>query len=468
MTDFTVLIADDEMPARFGMRRALDKEPGISLVEAASGHEALAKIEAHAVDLVLLDINLPDLDGMAVLERLAGKPDAPLVVMVTAYNATSTVVEAIKRGAHDYLTKPYEVDELRHAVRRSLEHRRLARENQRLARQLERLTSKGDLLGGSDAMRLVFGQLEKVQDVNVNVLITGESGTGKELVAREIHARGHRQAGPFVSMNCAALPENLIESELFGHEKGAFTGASMSRAGKFELADGGTLFLDEVGDMSLGTQAKMLRAIEEREFRRLGGSETHKVDVQLVSATHKDLAGAIEDGSFRRDLLYRIKVVEIRLPALRERPTDIPLLVDHFVAQLALRHRRKVKGVSPDALKLLVAHPWPGNVRQLRNCLEQAIVLADSDVIAVGDLPQEFHDAGPLALDGFNAIDFELPFKQAKKRFVQAFERAYLEHRLKVHAGNVTRTAESLDMHRQSLQQKLRELDIKPRDVGAP
>ncbi len=466
MSEFQILIVDDEMPARFGMTRALSKEQDWVLHEAENAAGALSAIAKQSIDLVLMDVNMPGISGMEALEKINRLSDPPLVIMVTAYGSEKLAVEAIKQGAFYYIAKPYDVDELRHIVHQGLDRLQLARENTRLMAEVRSLQGLGQLLGTSDEIRRVFEMINKVKDTDVTVLITGESGTGKELVAREIHGQGGRSSGPFITMNCAAVPENLIESELFGHEKGAFTGATENRAGKFELADGGVLFLDEIGDMSLSTQAKVLRALQEKEFQRLGGSKTHKVDVRLVSATHKDLEREMEEGTFRQDLYYRIKVVDISLPPLRDRPTDIPLLVGTFIEQFAKRHDRDVNEIAPEALKLLVEHGWPGNVRELKNVLEKAIVLSDGLRLTVEDLPNDLRADGNLMLSGLGTIDFNLPFKAAKKRFVQSFEKQFIENKLREYGGNITRTAESLDMHRQSLQHKLKELSISAKEFS--
>ncbi len=466
MSDFAILIVDDEMPARFGMQRALSKDDRFTLHEAESAELALSQIEKGAIDLVLMDINMPGIGGMQALKRITEQANPPLVIMVTAYGSEKLAVEAMKQGAYHYIAKPYDVDELRHVVEQGLARLSLARENRRLIAELRSLQGLGELIGTSDQMRTVFELIHKIKDTDVTVLVTGESGTGKELVAREIHSKGNRSHGPFITMNCAAVPENLIESELFGHERGAFTGATESRAGKFELADGGVLFLDEIGDMSLNTQAKVLRAIQEREFQRLGGSKTHKVDVRLISATHKDLEKEMDLGTFRKDLYYRIKVVDISLPALRERPTDIPMLVGHFLEMFCVRHKRDVSELAPEAIKLLIHHSWPGNVRELKNVLEKAVVLSDGPVLTPGDLPPEMQGQSGLLLSGMGSIDFNLPFKSAKKRFVQAFEKEFIERKLTEYCGNITRTAESLDMHRQSLQHKLKELSIQAKEFS--
>ncbi|HEY4491010.1 MAG TPA: sigma-54 dependent transcriptional regulator, partial [Acidobacteriota bacterium] len=340
--------------------------------------EALEKIHQLSPDLVILDINLPEIDGLSVLSQVQKSDGVPIVIIMTAYGSEKIAVEAMKRGAYDYIAKPFDIEELRMVVERALESVHLKEENLQLRKELEKQSGYGPILGQTLAMRKVFDLMEKVSQTDITVLIQGESGTGKELVAREIHARSARHNKPFITMNCAALPENLIESELFGHEKGAFTGAVKQRKGKFELAHEGTIFLDEIGDMSLNTQSKILRILQERKFERLGGSETLEVDVRIISATHKDLLKEMELGNFRQDLYYRLKVLDILIPPLRERKEDIPVLAEHYIREFAAKHNKRIEGIDPEALKLMVRFQWPGNVRQLVNMLERAIVLASA------------------------------------------------------------------------------------------
>jgi transcriptional regulator with PAS, ATPase and Fis domain len=325
---------------------------------------------------------------------------------------------------------------------------------------LERRSGYGPILGQTVAMRKVFDMVEKVSLSDITVLIHGESGTGKELVAREIHRRSSRHNKPFITMNCAALPENLIESELFGHEKGAFTGAVRQRKGKFELAHEGTIFLDEIGDMSLNTQSKILRILQEKKFERLGGDETREVDVRIISATHKDLMAEIEKGNFRSDLYYRLKVIDIEIPPLRERNEDIPLLVDHYLAVFSEKHNKQVEGLEPEGIRLMLRYHWPGNVRQLVNILERAIVLASGPVLRKEDLPNELELPSGFT-DSFLDDLMHLPFKQAKEKIVTSFMKEYLTRRLNDNAGNISHTAAELGIRRQSLQTMLRRLGIK-------
>jgi DNA-binding NtrC family response regulator len=482
MPEPKILIIDDEEAARYGMQRALKS---YAIREAGSVAEARQLIAADKPDLLLLDINLPGVNGLDYLRELQTQPDAPPVIMLTAHGNERTAVEAIKAGAYDYLAKPFEVDELRLVVKNALENRSLKRENQELRAALKAARGVGDLLGTSEAMRRIYDLINKVAATDVTVLIRGESGTGKELVARAIHEQSlARRKGEFIAMNCAALPSELIESELFGHEKGAFTGAAAQRKGKFELANGGTIFLDEIGDMSLNTQAKLLRVLEERKIERLGSSATVAVDVRVVSATNRDLQQAVNEEKFRADLYYRLRVVQIDLPPLRERREDIPLLAAHFLKGYAERYQLKCTDLSAEALQRLVAYDWPGNVRELRNALERSVVLADGTELQANDLPAELtqesvkpqpvivSSAPPVktetphpplqSLDeGALQIPFLADFREARREF----ERAYIERCLHETNGNVTRAAERVGMHRQSLQQKLKDLGLTRRYV---
>ena len=468
-----LLVVDDEEAARYGIRRALSIGD-YEISEAGSAEDALAAINSSAPDLMLLDVNLPGMSGLELLSELASAGEkSPLVVMLTAYGSERMAVEAIKAGAYDFLSKPFEVDELRLVVKNALETINLRRENQSLRKRIEiEGAQRGAILGNSEAMQRVRAMVEKVAETDATVLVRGESGTGKELVARELHERSSlRRRGAFVAVNCAALPSELIESELFGHEKGAFTGAAARRRGKFEQADGGTLFLDEIGDMSATVQAKLLRALEERRIERLGGSESIPVDVRIVSATHRPLEQDIEKGSFRADLFYRLQVVTVEIAPLRERREDIPALAETFARQAAERYGLPSRALAPSALRRLVEHDWPGNVRELRNAVERAMILAEGGDVTAKDLPEEIgggHGRAPKdesapALDGNHlAVPFTSDFREDRREF----ERRYIARCLEESGGNVTRAAAVLGMHRQSLQHKLRELGLARRYVA--
>ena len=479
MNEPRILIVDDEEAARYGMARALKS---YAVAEAGSVDEARTLIAISRPDLMLLDINLPGTSGLEHLRELNQSGNAPPVVMITAHGSERTAVEAIKAGAYDYLAKPFEVDELRLVVKNALEAQGLRRENEKLKAELKAARGVGDLLGGSDQMRRIYDLIHKVAATDVTVLIHGESGTGKELVARAIHEESAQRAGSgrngqFIAMNCAALPSELIESELFGHEKGAFTGAAGQRKGKFEQATGGTIFLDEIGDMSLNTQAKLLRVLEERKVERLGSSHSIPVDVRVVSATNRDLAKAVAEEKFRADLYYRLRVVQMDLPALRDRREDVPMLAESFLQTYAKRYGLKCTEISADAMKRLAAYDWPGNVRELRNAIERSVVLADGKSLTPYDLSEEIKSAKsapPKSAVSFQretqtAVDessaLQIPFLDDFREARREFERAYIERCLIETGGNVTRAAEKVGMHRQSLQQKLKDLGLTRRYV---
>jgi len=466
------MIVDDEEAARYGMRRALSTF-GYNITEAGSAEAARALLKQNEPDLLLLDVNLPGLSGLDFLRELkSANGNAPLVIIVTAHGSERMAVEAVKAGAHDYISKPFELDDLRLVIKNAAETVQLRRENYSLRRRIEvERSQRGALIGNSDAMQKVRAMIDKVAETDATVLVRGESGTGKELVARELHERNSvRRNASFVAVNCAALPSELIESELFGHEKGAFTGAAARREGKFEQADHGTLFLDEIGDMSSNVQAKLLRALEERRIERLGANDSIPVDVRIVSATHRPLEQEITNGNFRADLFYRLRVVTVDIAPLRERREDIPLLVETFTRLAAERYELPQRSLSQGALRRLMEYNWPGNVRELKNTIDRAVIMADGDEIAPKDLPDEI-TAG-ISKDGIiensdAEIDgLRVPFTADFREDRREFERRYISRCLEYNQGNVTRAAEILDMHRQSLQHKLRQLGLGRRYVS--
>lgn len=454
-----VLIVDDEKAARFGMRMVLEKG-GYSVIEASDNVSAFEMIKEKGPSLIFLDINMPQVNGIQVLERINRLDNPPMAVIVTAYGSERIAVDAMKKGAYDYIAKPFEIDELRLIAKKAFEKLALEEENARLRSEIDRLESMGEIIGKSQAMTDVFNRIEKVGHSDVTVLIQGESGSGKELVAKEIHKRSPRRNESMIIMNCAALPETLIESELFGNEKGAFTGATERRLGKFELADKGTIFLDEIGDMSPNTQSKVLRVLQEKSFERLGGTETLHVDVRVISATHKDLLKEIKENRFREDLYYRLKVVEIMLPPLRDKREDILLLADNFIKFFSMKHKKNVNKFSSEVAKIFTKYDWPGNVRELQNSIESAIVMANTEILEIDDFPNEIKASSPHNNPVCN-VDYNLSFRDAKKIVVEAFERDFVSKKLKEHNGNISKAAEALDMHRQSLQQKMKELHMK-------
>jgi DNA-binding NtrC family response regulator len=452
-----VLVVDDEASIRLALTELLEAD-GHHAEAVAHAPAALAALEEGTWDLVLSDLRMPAMDGLELLTEVRSRHPAVAFVLFTAHGDERTAVQALRAGAYDYVPKPFENDEVRALVGRVHEMLALRAENERLRAELA--DRYGPLIGGSPAMRAVYDIIRRAGPADATVLVTGESGTGKELVARALHDASRRRAGPFVPLNCSALPGELVESEMFGHARGAFTGADRDRTGLFEAASGGTLFLDEIGDLAAGAQAKLLRALEERVVTRVGEARPREVDVRVVAAANRPLERLVEDGVFRADLLYRFRVIQIELPPLRERREDIPALAIHLLRDLADRHGRRIESLSDDARQALLAHDWPGNVRELRNALERAVVLADGPELTAADLPTSVTaGAGPLrpvesALAG-------LPYEEARERARLAFDRAFLGAALERHGGNITRTAEALGLHRQSLQRLLRKAGLR-------
>jgi len=454
----TILIVDDEPAARYGLRRALEAKYRIA--EADSAEAAREALNTEKPDLVLLDVVLPGQSGLEFLLWMREQGNAVPVLMVSALDTAKTAVEALQLGAADYLVKGFELEELRQRVANLLKLATLEKENDSLRRRMATEGQFGQMIGRTAEMRRAFEMADRVAAADSTVLILGESGTGKDLMAQEIHARSPRAQKAFVAVNCAALPETLIESELFGYERGAFTGAAQQRKGKFELASGGTLFLDEIGDMNPVTQAKVLRALENRTIERLGGTQPIPVDVRVISATHRNLAAEIRAGKFREDLFYRLRVVTIELPPLRAHKTDIPVLAEAFLRMHGERLGRAAR-LTREAIAAIERYDWPGNVRELKNALERSLVLCRGEVIDLADLPQEVvsGEAAPRAsFGGANENGFgEKDFREAKRKF----EVAYITKQLVEHRWNVSKTAATIGLHRQSLQEKLRELGIR-------
>jgi DNA-binding NtrC family response regulator len=458
-----VLIVDDEKALLLALKGLLTKE-GYQVETAGSGEEAIERIEGGSFHLVITDLSMKKLSGMDVLERAKAVDPDTAVIMITAYGSEKVAVQAMKLGAADYLPKPFDNDELRVLVRKVMDTALLRRDHRRLLEQVQGTFGFAQIIGRSPAMQRLFESIDKIADTDVTVLIRGESGTGKELVANALHYRSPRRSKPMIKLNCAALSRELAESELFGHERGAFTGAIARREGKFEAADNGTLFLDEIGDMPLETQAKLLRATQEKEFERVGGNQPIHVDVRLIAATNHDLEAAVAAGRFREDLYYRLRVIELTIPPLSERREDIPLLVNHFLAEAAQRFNRPPKLLTADALRGCVQHEWKGNVRQLRSAVEQALLLAPGDEITEADL----FASTPKAADGASGTDGRpLSFRAAKEQVTQAFERDFLLDALRRHDGNITKAAEDVGMYRQNFQQKMKELGISADDARA-
>ncbi len=385
MTD-KILVIDDDQGIQFFLREALTKK-GYQVDSATSAETAISKVKQGTFSLILLDVRLPEMSGIDAIKKLHEQaPRAPIIIM-TAYGSKDLALKAIKEGAYDFFTKPIKLDEFLIIIKRALEKRRLQIEISRLEDEIKKNYKFENIIGSSGPMQEVFAMVRKVAETDSSVIIYGESGTGKELIAQAIHAHSGRHEKSFVKLNCVAIPEGLLESELFGHEKGSFTGAVAQKMGKFELANDGTIFLDEIGDMTIATQAKILRVLQEREFERVGGTKTVRVDVRIIAATNKDLQKAVEKKEFREDLYFRLNVVPIYLPPLRERKEDIPPLVEHFFKEAGERVKKHISGVSSDALDMLMEYHWPGNVRELENCIERAAVISNGDLITKDCLP---------------------------------------------------------------------------------
>jgi nitrogen regulation protein NR(I) len=460
-----VLIVDDEPNLRKILSAQLSRD-GYDVLTAEDGEQGLLLLKEHHIDLVITDLKMPKVDGMTLLrEALREDPELP-IVMITAHGTVDTAVEALKLGAFDYLTKPFDKDEVRQIVGKALKTRQLAGEDASPARGNEGGARFG-IIGGSDTLTELYGVLERVADTPTTVLITGESGTGKELVARALHAHSSRRDKPFIKVNCAAIPKELIESELFGYERGAFTGAVTSKPGRFELANGGTLFLDEIGEIPIEMQVKLLRALQESEFERVGGIKTIRVDVRLVAATNRDLKKLIASGGFRDDLFYRLNVVPIRLPALRERAGDIPVLVDHFLTKFNERLKKHVVGAELEALDLLSVYGWPGNIRELENVVERAVLFCDTQKLRVQDLPPELRGSSglttppPSEAELQAALASEGGLKEHVKVAMSRLERELVGRALTQTGGNVTHAARLLKISRKGLPLKMKELGLR-------
>jgi two-component system nitrogen regulation response regulator NtrX len=445
-----ILVVDDEPAIQTALRGVLEDE-GYRVTTAGAGEDAVRLVADEVPDLVFLDIWMPGMDGLDTLAELRrARPEAP-VIMISGHATIETAVKATRLGAYDFIEKPLSLEKVLVTVTRALEHGRLERENTNLKARLEERTQ---IIGEGEAIRALREAIATAAPTSGRVLIHGENGSGKELVARAIHALSGRRDRPFVEVNCAAIPDELIESELFGHERGAFTGAIARRRGKFETADGGTLFLDEIGDMSLRTQAKVLRALEEQVIERVGGREPIKVDVRVIAASNRDLESLIAQSVFRDDLFYRLAVIPIEVPPLRARRDDIPRLVDHFIAVFSAENGKRVKTVSGEALAYFLAYDWPGNVRELRNMVERLVIMTPGEVIGADDLPAPLRpkEAPHVGAEGQRSL------KEAR----EGFERAYILAELRAHDWNMTRTAERLGIERSHLYRKIKAYGIAP------
>lgn len=448
----TVLVIDDE-PAHRLMVRVVLGDAGFRVLEADNGATGLNILRTKSVDVVLLDMRMPGMSGLEVLQRLREGGTFPPVIMLTAFGNVGSAVEAMKTGAFDYLSKPADNDELLAVVQKAAEHASLRRENRELKKQIGQMRETR-IIGDSPDMRAVVKLIEQVGPSEANVLILGESGTGKELVAQMLHEHSHRKNGPLVKVNCAALPENLLESELFGYVKGAFTGAAQDKPGRFQLAEGGTLFLDEIGELPLTLQAKILRALQERVVEPLGGIAPVSVDVRFIAATNRRLPDMIEKGTFREDLYYRLNVLEIRIPPLRERLEDIPLLADYLLRKLGQKNSKPLRSVSREFLDALMRHEWKGNVRELENVLERSLILCRDDILDVRDLPDHLRAPAESAASSSSAL---------KESPLEAAERNALEDTLRKCGGHRERTAKALGISRRTLQYRLKKYGLTTR-----
>ncbi len=460
-----ILIVDDEEIVIKSCFRILG-DSNHAVDAAHSGREALKKVDENEYDVIVLDIMMPGMDGLEVLQQVKERyPDVD-VIMVTGLSQVATAVKAMKLGAFDYLSKPFDPDELKHVVDRALEHRQLLQENRSLKSEVSSKYHFESIIGSSLAMQEVFRLIAKCAPTNSTVLITGESGTGKEMIARAIHYNSLRKDQPFVAVDCNTLSEDLLESELFGHVKGSFTGAVGNKRGMFEVAKNGTLFLDEIGNISLSTQAKLLRVVQEREFRPVGGTVVQKTNVRLVTATNKDLKALVTDGSFREDLYYRINVFPIRSPALRERRDDIPALAYHFLKAFCNELDKPVSGISGGAMSLLTNHDWPGNVRELENAMHRATILASDKIIRQANLVSFIDQLPARDIDvPRNSEDLKRIKKIAREKSVEEVEKLFVLETLKRNGSNVTRSAEETGMQRSNFQALMKKYNIRVRDT---
>ncbi len=441
----TILVVDDELIVRDSLSDWL-AEDGYNVSTVKNGNEALKLVNEKDWDVLLVDLKMPGLSGLDVLLKVKEiNPNTPVIIM-TAYATVDTAVEAIKKGAYDYITKPFNPEEITLTLKKIIAHQKLVKENILLKDELKKRYYLGNIIGKSPKMLKVFELVKMVANTKSNVLITGESGTGKEVIARAIHETGNRKEQPFIAISCAALPDTLLESELFGYEKGAFTGAVNSRKGKIEIANKGTLFLDEIGEISTKTQLDLLRFLEEREFRRLGGEKLISVDVRIITATNKNLELAIKQGIFRSDLYYRLNVVNIHLPPLRERKDDIPLLAHHFLEKYTLENNKNIDGFSPEALNLLIEYNWHGNVRELENVIERATVVSKENLITPQNLPDNIRGKKPPKFAGVSSL--------------KDMEKHYIKQILEETNWNMKVSAQKLGIARSSLYRKIKEYKI--------
>jgi len=449
-----VLVIDDEVDMLENCSRII-RRLGFECLTVSDSDKAVSIIEKEMPYIILTDFAMPGRNGLDILRLAKGIDPDSIVILVSGYATIPSVVEAIKEGAFDYLPKPFSADQLTVALERAVKHRSLSEENRFLRSQLAQSHGFDSMIGASLSMRQVFETIRKVSVTDANILVYGESGTGKELVARSIHANSKRTGKPFVPVDCASLPENLLESELFGHEKGTFTGADTTRPGLLEFANGGTFFLDEIGEMGINLQAKMLRVLQERQFRRVGGRRFIDIDIRVIAATNLDIEEGIKKGTFREDLYYRLNVIRIDLPPLRERIGDVPILSNYFLQEYSSASASAPLGISPEAMKLLEAYAWPGNVRELQNVISRAMALISGSIISPSDLPDNIRET----VEG-TRVDGKLSFKEAKRRWTASFEKEYLSGLLKRNGNNISRAAIEAGIDRKTIHRLLNKYRI--------
>jgi two-component system response regulator AtoC len=453
----TLLVADDDASIRSLLKQLLSDE-GFAVLEASTGIEVVDKVKEASPDLVIMDVRMPELDGIEALSRVKATNPKTAVLIMTAFGSSNAAIRAMELGAFDYITKPFELDKISHSVKRVLDYQDLTQEVEVLRDEISTLVQTERIVGNSPAMQEVYKTIGKVAKADATVLITGESGTGKELVAEALHFNSNRRSGPMVKVSCAALPETLLEAELFGHEKGSFTGAMTQRRGRFEMADKGTIFLDEIGEMTVPTQTKLLRVLQERKIERIGSNLPIKVDIRIVCATNKDLQKLVEQGKFRDDLYYRLNVINIHMPPLRDRKEDVPSLVEHFLAKHRYSATAQPAAISEEAIKRLMEYNWPGNVRELENVIERAVVLSRGQIITSRELPFGDHDAAEgEESDGGEELKGDSSFF---KKSVAQFEKDLIMKALRDANGNRSKAAEMLGIYRRLLYAKIKEYGL--------
>ncbi|WP_300455391.1 sigma-54 dependent transcriptional regulator [Desulfobacula sp.] len=457
----TILAVDDEKDMTRLLQRTLEPEINCTVTMAFSAKMALSILEQETFDLVICDIRMPGMDGFELLEQIKATYPDLTVVMLTAFGNIESAVTAIKKGAYDFIPKPFEQDEIIFRIQKALERSLLLKENKRLLKEKE--TSPFQLIGKSEPMQRVFDQIRLMASSDVTVLITGESGTGKDMTARSIHALSPRKNNPFIPVNCPTIPEHILESELFGYKKGAFTNATRDKEGLFQAADKGTIFLDEIGDIGPSIQTKLLRVLQEKEIKPLGDTKTRKVDIRIIASTNRNLKQKMADNEFRQDFFYRLNVLPIELPPLRDRVTDIPMICEHLVTKQCKKMKKEPKAISPEVIDLLMKQPWPGNVRELENILVQGILYSKGNTLDLSDIPLK--DMSPKKNRFAVSISDDmtsLPYKEAKERILREFNHDYIGARLSMSKGNITQAARHCHMDRQALQQIMKRFDIDP------